>query len=85
MEDYTITITPAMAALVPVVAAILQVLKRMEAVHKMTEWLPFFSVGIALGLSYLTRVPDPVLSSVVIGLVASGGYDLLKAPAAGSS
>jgi len=39
MEDYTITITPAMAALVPVVAAILQVLKRMEAVQKMTEWL----------------------------------------------
>ena len=80
MEELTITLTPAMITLVPIVGAILQVLKRIEAIQKIKEWMPFLSVGIALGLGFLTKMPDPILPSVIIGLVASGGYDLLKAP-----
>jgi len=83
-EQFTITLTPAMVALVPVVGAIVQVLKRLEIIQKVKEWLPFFSVGIALALGYLTKMEDPVLPSVIIGLVASGGYDLLKAPTSGN-
>jgi len=79
-NQFTVTLTPSMMALVPVVGAIVQILKRIEAIQKVSEWLPFFSVGIALGLGYLTNLDNPVMSSVVIGLVASGGYDLLKSP-----
>jgi len=78
MENLTVALTPAMLALVPVVAAILQVLKQVELMQKMKQWLPFCSIGIALGLGYLTKMPEPILPSVLIGLVASGGYDLLK-------
>ena len=79
MEDtLTISLTPAMLALVPVVATILQVLKKVEVVQKFKEWLPFASIGLSLALCYLTKMPNPMLPSIVIGLVASGGYDLLR-------
>jgi len=77
-EQFTVTLTPAMVAMVPVVGAIIQILKRIEAIQKIKEWLPFFSIGIALGLGYLTQIEDPVVASVIIGLAASGGYDLVK-------
>ena len=78
MENLTVSLTPEMLALIPVVAAIIQLLKRVEAVKKLTAWLPFAAIGIALGLNYYTNIPEPVLPSIIIGLVASGGYDLLK-------
>ena len=78
MENFTVELTPAMMALIPAVAAILQILKRVEAVQKIKNWLPLMSVGVALGLGYLTNLPNVVPSSLVIGLVASGSYDLFK-------
>jgi len=78
MENYSLTLTPAMLSLVPVVAAILQFAKRLEAVQKIKEWLPVISIGISFGLAQLTKLPDPIIGSVVIGLVACGSYDLLK-------
>ena len=80
MESLTVNLTPEMLALVPVVAAILQLLKRVEAIEKVKEWLPFASIAIAYGVAYLTKMPEPILPAVIIGLVASGGYDLLRAP-----
>ncbi len=81
MEDFSITLTPAMLALVPVVAALLQFAKRLDFVQEMKQWLPLISIGIALGIGYATKMPNPIMNSIVIGLVASGGYDLLKVPA----
>jgi len=82
MNELQITLTPEMMALVPLVAAILQVIKRVSWFQddKVKAWLPFVSVGVSLGLAYLTKMEDPILPSIIIGLVASGGYDLLKAP-----
>jgi hypothetical protein len=74
----TIQLTPAALALVPIVAAILQVLKRIEVIAKLSQWLPFVSMGIALGLGYLTNIPDPIVPSILIGLLASGSYDAVK-------
>lgn len=79
LEDYSLTLTPAMLALVPVVAAILQFAKRIKAVQEIKEWLPVISIGLSFGLAQLTKLPDPIIGSVVIGLVACGSYDLLKA------
>lgn len=75
-----IDLTPEMLALVPIVATVLQLAKRIEAIAKLKQWYPFLSIGIALGLGYLTGMEEPIAPSIIIGLVASGGYDLLKAP-----
>lgn len=80
MDTFTINLSAEMLTLVPIVAAILQLAKRIEAIAKLSQWFPFISVGIALGLGYLTKMTDPIYPSILIGLVASGGYDLLKAP-----
>jgi len=78
MEDFTIQLTPQMMALVPVVALFLQVLKKIEVIQAIKAWFPFASIAIAFGLCYSIGAENPVLSSIVIGLVASGSYDLLK-------
>ena len=78
MQNLNVELTPAMLALVPVVAAILQMVKRLPLPIQVKEFLPGASMLIALGLLYSQSVPDPILPSVIIGLMASGGYDLLK-------
>lgn len=78
MEQLNVDLTPAMLALVPVVAAILQMIKKFPLPDKIKEFLPGGSMLIALGLLYANNVPDPILPSVIIGLMACGGYDLLK-------
>lgn len=78
MENLTTTLTPEMLALVPIVAAILQVVKNIKAIEKLKDWFPFFSVAIAYGLCYYSNVAEPVLPAILIGLTASGAYDLVK-------
>jgi len=78
METMTINMTPEMLAVVPMVVAIVQILKQIEVVSKIKQWLPFVSIGVAMGLCYLTNIPNPVVSAIIIGLVSSGGYDLFK-------
>lgn len=80
MEELSVTLTPEMLALVPVVAAILQMVKRVPQVEQIKSWLPIASLGISLGLCYLTGMKDPILPAIIIGLVANGGYDILKRP-----
>ena len=80
MDNLNITLTPEMLALVPVVAAILQLVKGFDFVEKIKSYLPLVAMGLALGLAYATKMADPIVPAVIIGLTASGGYDLLKAP-----
>lgn len=80
MENLTITLTPQMLYLVPIVGAILQVIKGLGVYEKIKKWTPFLAIGISLALGFLTKMNDPILPSIIIGLIASGGYDLLKAP-----
>ena len=79
MEDFTLTLTPAMMAIVPVVAILTQFTKRLEFINKNKAWLPFLSIAIALGVGYATSIPDPIPASILIGLVSSGSYDAVKA------
>jgi len=86
MENLNVELTPAMLALVPVVATIIQVVKRILAskgmpvvINSLTkEFMPFVSMGIALALMYYGKVSNPLLPAVIIGLTACGGFDLLK-------
>jgi len=78
MENLNVELSPAMIAFVPIVAAIIQMLKRIPHFEKFKEWLPFFSMVIAWALLYYQGVQNPILPAVMIGLTACGGYDLLK-------
>ncbi len=78
MDELVIQLTPQMLLLIPIVAAIVQVVKQLKAIEKYTKWLPFVAIGVAYGLAMATNVADPILPSVIIGLAASGGYDAVK-------
>jgi len=36
------------------------------------------SVALGIVLAYLTKVPDPIVPGIMVGLAASGGYSFLK-------
>ena len=78
MEQYTITLTPQMLALVPVVATILQLAKTIKPLEKIKAYFPFVGIGVSYGLCVVTGAANPVISAILIGLVAAGGYDMLK-------
>lgn len=86
MENLNIELTPAMLALVPIVAALIQILKKILAIKYIPaevgifikELLPFASILIAFGLLYFQNLVEPLLPAIIIGLIAAGGYDVLK-------
>lgn len=86
MQNLNVELTPAMLVLVPVVAALIQVLKEFLTIKQiptefsiaMKKLLPYASIAIAFGIMYYQKVPEPLIPAVMIGLTASGGYDLLK-------
>lgn len=78
MEDLTFEMTPQVLVLIPYVAVILQVLKRIEPIQAVKQYLPFIAIGLGIGFAYLTKVPDPIMPGIVAGLMAGGSYDLLK-------
>jgi len=80
MESLNIQLTAEMLAMVPIAAAIIQLLKGLEILEQAKNWIPFIGLAISCGLAYLTKLPQPIYSGIIIGLVANGGYDLLRAP-----
>lgn len=76
--ELNIELTPAMLALIPVVAASLQMLKKIPQVALFKEYLPVISIAISAGFLYYQQVPNPIIPAVVIGLTACGGFDLLR-------
>ena len=73
------------ALLVGIITALLTALKGIEAVASRTQYLPFASIAIGIGLSYLVAgfpiSTDPALTGLVVGLAASGLYDAASAKA----
>lgn len=79
MDDLTVLLTPAMIAMIPLVAVIIQTLKKTsDKFEKYSKLLPYLSVVIAFGLIYLLKIESPLLPAIIIGLAASGGYDMAK-------
>lgn len=78
METLNVELTPAMLAFIPVVAALLQMLKKIPQVALFKEFLPVVSIAISAGLLYYQGVPNFIIPAVIIGLTACGGFDLLK-------
>jgi len=73
-----IVLTPEMLTLVPVVAAILQMAKNIQALANLKQWFPLISLGLGVAACFLTGVANPILPGILIGLSASAGYDVLK-------
>jgi len=78
MENLNIELSPVMLAMIPVVAALLQMLKKIPYIVQYKEWLPMVSMVISFGLLYYQKVPEPIIPAIIIGLTACGGFDLLK-------
>ena len=85
--DIKVDLTPGMLLLIPVVAALVQVLKNKVLAIKyipigisdaIKSALPYVSIGIAFGLLCYVGVEKPLLESIMIGLSASGGYSAVK-------
>ena len=85
--DIKVELTPGMLLLIPVVAALVQVLKDKILAIKyiptgisdaIKSVLPYVSIAIAFGLLCYAGVEKPLLESIMIGLSASGGYSAVK-------
>ena len=74
-----IQLSPEMLALVPLVAAVLQVLKKIPIVDKLKAYMPFIAMILSLGAVYATNAQLDIMPAVLMGLMASGAYDGVKA------
>lgn len=77
MND-TITLTPAMLALVPTVAMILQILKKIPIYEKIKSYTPLIACGIGITAAYATALTNPIVAGILIGVSASAGYSQFK-------
>lgn len=77
MED--LSLTPQMLALVPLVAAAIQVIKNIPATGKIKPFMPFIGMIVAFAMLYAQNPVPKVMPAIFIGLVASGAYDSIKA------
>lgn len=69
---------------VAIVAALLQIIKTIPVIDRFKAWFPLASVALGLGLASAMNLPDVIVTGILIGLSASGGYDLFKSKDRGS-
>jgi len=74
-----LNLTPAMLALVPLVAAAIQIIKNIPATVKIKPFMPFVGMIVAFCMLYAQKPEPQIIPAVVIGLMASGAYDGIKA------
>jgi hypothetical protein len=77
MND-TIQLTPAMLGMVPVVALVLQIIKKLPFATKVLPYMPIISIGVGIGAALATSIANPIVAGVLIGVAASAGYDQFK-------
>jgi hypothetical protein len=80
-----IEIPAKMLPLLVVVPLILKHLKNIEAIDNIKSYLPLIAIGLTIWLAYLTSGTldvwyEPIIPAIAIGLMACGGYDVLKKP-----
>jgi hypothetical protein len=75
--------TEQMAVIVAILTGLLTALKGIKYVADRTQYLPFASVILGVGLSYIvagfTPSTEPLLQGLIIGLSACGLYDVVSA------
>jgi len=78
MEQLEVLLTPELLAMVPLVAFVLQMIKKLPVVAGYMEYAPLVSIGLGVASAYMMNVESPIIPGVIIGLLASGSYDVLK-------
>jgi len=86
--DINVELTPGMLALIPIVAVIVQTIKRImhaapipeKIVTFIKEFLPIVSILVAflILLSIYKQASTSLLPSMIVGLSASGSYSAVK-------
>lgn len=77
-----IPLSPEMLAVIPGIVLLLQLMKQVPAIAKISVWMPLISIGIGIVYAVLAKMGGTVLAQavtgVLMGIAASGGYDALK-------
>jgi hypothetical protein len=79
MENLDTQLTTEMVALIPVITAALQAIKKIPIVAKITDYMPFVSIALSIGAVYTLTNEIQVIPAVIMGLTASGLYSGVKA------
>lgn len=74
-----IALSPEMVALVPVIAGVLQALKKIPIIEQIKAYMPFIAMLLGLGVVYAQTSEIQIIPAVMIGLTASGLYSGVKA------
>jgi len=78
MENLSFNFTPDLFPLIFCVAALIQFVKKIPLLSRYSDWLPLLSCLLGIGVAYLQHIGNPLVSGIVIGVIASGSYELLK-------
>lgn len=73
-----IQLTPEMLALVPVVAGIIQMLKKVKYVEPYKDLLPLMAIVISVALVYSVTYLAFLIPAIIVALMAVGGFEMLK-------
>lgn len=67
-----------MIAAVAVVGAFLQIIKDLPYSNYVKPWSPLISVGLGVLCVWQMGMEDPIMTGIMVGLSAVGGYEFLK-------
>jgi len=76
--ESTIILTPEMLAQIPLIAMILQVLKKLPIYAKVQPYTPLIACGLGIAAAFATAIPNPLIAGILIGVTASAGYSQFK-------
>lgn len=74
-----IALSAEMVALVPVIAGVLQALKKIPLIDQIKAYMPFISMLLSFGVIYAQTSEIQIIPAVIMGLTASGLYSGVKA------
>jgi len=81
--DNTITLTPEMLYVVPIIAFIVKSIKEIIEPYvwydKAKRFLPLVSLATGILMAYLFQLDNYVVSGIVTGIAAIAGYETFKA------
>ena len=88
LSDIEVTLTPLMMALAIPISFAIQFIKALitkvqffQAEEIKKSLFPMVSIGITAGVYYIAGIENWILSGVVMGLAASGGYQAFNGAA----
>ena len=83
MIDLSTELSEKAIILVPIVAVLVNELKRSAWILSLQNKLPIFtllSIALGIGGAYLQTIPNPIMAGFIIGIMASGIYSASKLP-----